>query len=60
MAAAPHLDGHYAIFGEVVRGMDIAREINSYARGKKDNTAGVEVKAVIVDAGACSDAMCVS
>ena len=40
MAAAPHLDGHYAIFGEVVRGMDIAREINSYAKGKKDNTAG--------------------
>ena len=57
MAAAPHLDGHYAIFGEVVRGMDIAREINSNAKGKKDNTAGVEVKAVIVDAGACSDAM---
>ncbi|QDZ18966.1 cyclophilin-type peptidyl-prolyl cis-trans isomerase [Chloropicon primus] len=58
MAPAPHLDGHYVVFGEVVRGMDIAREINSHAKGKKDNTAGAEVQAKIVDAGMCSTPEC--
>ena len=86
VAPAPHLDGKYVIFGEVVRGkkalllslfcgllasaeirfvflfggkgMEIAMEINSYAKGKKENTAGPEVKAVVVDAGQCATPEC--
>ena len=58
MNEAPHLNGAYVIFGEVVRGFEIAEEINSYAKGKKDNTAGVEVQAKIVNAGQCMNIEC--
>eukprot|EP00198_Chlamydomonas_reinhardtii_P007241 XP_001696577.1 peptidyl-prolyl cis-trans isomerase, cyclophilin-type [Chlamydomonas reinhardtii] len=51
MAPAPHLDGHYTVFGEVVEGLDVAEKINALARGKPNNTAGPEEEAVITDAG---------
>ncbi|GIL50027.1 hypothetical protein Vafri_6343 [Volvox africanus] len=51
MAPAPHLDGHYTIFGEVVEGFEVAEQINALARGKPSNTAGPEEEALIVDSG---------
>lgn len=47
MAPAPHLDGAYTIFGEVVKGMAVARAINALA-----TPSGAPTKrAVIVRAG---------
>ncbi|KAG2430637.1 hypothetical protein HYH02_013635 [Chlamydomonas schloesseri] len=51
MAPAPHLDGHYTVFGEVVEGLEVAEKVNALARGKPNNTAGPEEEAVITDAG---------
>jgi peptidyl-prolyl isomerase D len=53
MAPAPHLNGSYEIFGELVEGMDIAEKINALARGQPNNTAPPEIAetAKIVDAG---------
>ncbi|KXZ52196.1 hypothetical protein GPECTOR_10g827 [Gonium pectorale] len=51
MAPAPHLDGHYTIFGEVVEGFEVAEKVNALARGKPNNTAGPEEEAVITDCG---------
>jgi hypothetical protein len=42
MAAAPHLDGHYTIFGEIVEGFEVAQAINRLAKGKPDNQAGAD------------------
>jgi len=47
MAPAPHLDGSYTIFGEVVKGMAVARAINAHATPTGAPTA----RAVIVRAG---------
>jgi peptidyl-prolyl isomerase D len=58
MAPAPHLDGKYVIFGQVISGFEIAKEINSYAKGKPENTAGEEIGAKIVHAGQCKDVEC--
>ncbi len=58
MHMAPHLNGGYVIFGEVVRGFEIAEEINAYSKGKPENTAGVEIHAKIVNAGQCPDLAC--
>jgi peptidyl-prolyl isomerase D len=47
MAPAPHLDGAYTIFGEVVKGLAVARAINAFA-----TPSGAPTKqAVIVRAG---------
>mmetsp|Transcript_31020 Transcript_31020/g.68824 ORF Transcript_31020/g.68824 Transcript_31020/m.68824 type:complete len:370 (-) Transcript_31020:184-1293(-) len=51
MGPAPHLDGHYTIFGEVVSGFEVALKVNALSKGKPENTAGTEVNAVIVDSG---------
>ena len=60
MKAAPHLDGKFVIFGEVVRGYEIAEEMNAYAKGKDFGVEiGVEqVNATIVDSGQCPDKEC--
>jgi len=34
---APHLDGQYTVFGEVVNGMEVADTIVQQRRGSKDN-----------------------
>ena len=51
VAAAPHLDGKYTIFGELVSGWHVAEAINALARGKPDNTAGEAEGAQITDSG---------
>ena len=50
-APAHHLDTHYTIFGELVSGWPVAEAINALSRGKKDNTAGPDEGAKIVDSG---------
>ena len=49
MAPAPHLDGHYTIFGEVVEGLDVAVAINKLANKMQDSKP--LGKAVIVNSG---------
>ena len=36
LAATPWLDGHHAVFGKIVEGMDIVREIGSVATNFQD------------------------
>lgn len=48
---APHLNGFYTIFGEVVEGIDVVLKINSLAKGKPDNTIGKEAKVLILNSG---------
>mmetsp|Transcript_44655 Transcript_44655/g.113025 ORF Transcript_44655/g.113025 Transcript_44655/m.113025 type:complete len:391 (-) Transcript_44655:100-1272(-) len=48
---APHLDGKYTVFGQVVDGMDVVRAVNALAKGKPDNTATAAERAVISDCG---------
>jgi peptidyl-prolyl isomerase D len=51
VAPAPHLDGNYTIFGELVKGWEVAKKINSLSKGKPDNTAGTEEGVIIVSSG---------
>lgn len=51
VAPAPHLNGKYVIFGELVSGWDVAMAVNALAEGKPDNTASFEVQAKITDSG---------
>jgi peptidyl-prolyl cis-trans isomerase B (cyclophilin B) len=37
VAAAPFLDGKYTVFGEVVKGIDVADKIVSLPRDSNDN-----------------------
>ena len=48
---APHLDGKYTVFGQVVEGMEVAEAVNALSKGLRDNTANASAGAVIVDAG---------
>eukprot|EP00898_Chlorokybus_atmophyticus_P006325 jgi/Chlat1/6694/Chrsp49S06168 len=50
MAPAPHLDGHYTIFGAVVEGFSVAEEINKLANPNGPPTG----HAVIVNCGQLS------
>lgn len=51
VAPAPHLDGHYTIFGELVKGWEVAEKINSLSKGKPDNTANEQEGVRIVGSG---------
>ncbi|KAL6773862.1 CYN52B [Auxenochlorella protothecoides x Auxenochlorella symbiontica] len=51
MGPAPHLDGSYTIFGQVVAGLEVVDAINALSKGQPENTAGPDAGAVIVDAG---------
>lgn len=48
---APHLDGDYTIFGQVVSGFNVVEEINALSRGKPENTATADEGAIIADCG---------
>ena len=51
MGPAPHLNGDYTIFGQVVTGFDVVDAVNALSIGKPENTATAEDGAVIVDCG---------
>ena len=51
MASAPHLDGKYVIFGEIVEGIEVAHRINYLATDKPSKTAGLDAGAIIFDCG---------
>mmetsp|Transcript_23324 Transcript_23324/g.59675 ORF Transcript_23324/g.59675 Transcript_23324/m.59675 type:complete len:383 (-) Transcript_23324:379-1527(-) len=42
LAPAPHLDGHFVVFGEVVAGIEVMQKVNSLARGTPTHSAGPE------------------
>ena len=49
VADAPFLDGEYTVFGEVVKGMDVADKIVSQPKDQRDNPIDrVEMKVKIV------------
>jgi peptidyl-prolyl isomerase D len=50
-APAPHLDGAYTIFGQVVAGLDVVDAVNALAKGQPDNTATAAAGARIADCG---------
>ncbi|OQY59151.1 MAG: peptidylprolyl isomerase [Desulfobacteraceae bacterium 4572_88] len=53
MADAPHLNGKYTVFGEVVSGMEVADKIVSQKKDKRDNPLErIEMKVTIVKASA--------
>ena len=45
---APHLNGHYTIFGEVVEGMDVVEKIRKVQTGSKGMHQDVPVEPVII------------
>lgn len=51
MGPAPHLDGSYTIFGQVVEGFDAVDAINNLSIGKDKSTATAEDGAVIANCG---------
>mmetsp|Transcript_1575 Transcript_1575/g.4229 ORF Transcript_1575/g.4229 Transcript_1575/m.4229 type:complete len:214 (-) Transcript_1575:343-984(-) len=50
VAPAPHLNGHYVVFGECVSGFDVIEKVNLLARGQPGNEAHGQ-RAQIVDCG---------
>ena len=51
MGPAPHLNGNYAVFGEVVSGMDVVDAINAQAKGMPERTANASAGVRIADCG---------
>ena len=51
VAPAPHLNGDYTIFGQVVSGLDVVDQINALAAAQPDNTATAEAGVRIADCG---------
>ncbi|KAG1675253.1 hypothetical protein FOA52_016284 [Chlamydomonas sp. UWO 241] len=51
MATASHFDGHYVVFGEVVRGFEYIKRINQLAIGAPDNAVDATAEAMILDSG---------
>jgi peptidyl-prolyl isomerase D len=51
MGPAPHLNGDYTIFGQVVTGFEVVDIVNALSIGKPENTATAEDGAVIADCG---------
>lgn len=51
MNPAPHLDGHYTIFGQVVRGFEAAQAINRLSATSPDASATAAAGAVVENAG---------
>jgi len=51
MGPAPHLNGDYTIFGQVVTGFEVVDAVNALSIGKPENTATAADGAVIVDCG---------
>ena len=62
MQPNPYMNGKYVIFGEIVKGLDIATEINSYAKGNTDDSLLDEdaeaLAAKVVNAGQCKTREC--
>ena len=55
-APAPHLNGKYTIFGEVLEGIEVVMAVNRLAAGQPDNHIGAEAGAVITNSGQLSSA----
>lgn len=57
VADAPHLDGQYTVFGEVVEGLDVVDQIAAEPRDRRDNPKErVEMKVEVVAAETAPDA----
>ena len=47
---APHLDGQYTVFGEVIKGVEVVDRIVNQPRGRRDNPLErIEITVEIVE-----------
>eukprot|EP00201_Polytomella_parva_P024185 CAMPEP_0175043418 /NCGR_PEP_ID=MMETSP0052_2-20121109/3178_1 /TAXON_ID=51329 ORGANISM="Polytomella parva, Strain SAG 63-3" /NCGR_SAMPLE_ID=MMETSP0052_2 /ASSEMBLY_ACC=CAM_ASM_000194 /LENGTH=490 /DNA_ID=CAMNT_0016306479 /DNA_START=707 /DNA_END=2179 /DNA_ORIENTATION=+ len=51
VAPAPHLNGHYVVFGEVVSGFNVALEVNKLSKGLPNNELLNSKRAQIINCG---------
>ncbi|MEW5312149.1 MAG: hypothetical protein WDW38_003798 [Sanguina aurantia] len=57
MGPAPHLNGHYTIFGEIIDGLWITELVNALAHGQPDNSWMNTKDAAILDSGQLSQGL---